>query len=169
MIIEKGQVKGLKDIFQLFQNGKMELERKGIFQWTDNYPTVSIIEEDLKNGHLYILKNTKEIIGAISLNEVQDEEYQTIDWGFNGAKILVIHRLVIHPSYQRQGHAKQLMDYAEDFASANNYSSIRLDAYSQNKRALEFYRKRDYLIRGNVHFSEREHEFYCMEKEIKTA
>ncbi|EDP70557.1 carbon-nitrogen hydrolase family protein [Flavobacteriales bacterium ALC-1] len=166
--IDKGQLSDLETLFQIYINGKTELERKGICQWTDNYPTISLIENDLKKGILYVLKNDNEIIGAINISEEQEKEYQSINWKFNESKILVIHRLVVDPKYQKQGYARQLMDFAENFASDNNYTSIRLDAYTQNTRVVQFYKKRGYLISGNVIFPERIEEFYCMEKKVNT-
>jgi GNAT superfamily N-acetyltransferase len=35
---------------------------------------------------------------------------------FNDSKVLVIHRLVVHPNKQNKGYAKLLMDFAEDYA-----------------------------------------------------
>ncbi|MEZ5022089.1 MAG: GNAT family N-acetyltransferase [Chitinophagales bacterium] len=95
-----------------------------------------------------------------------EAEYQKVDWKCNDSKVLVIHRLVVNPKHQKQGYAKLLMDFAEDFATNNGYSSIRLDAYSENKAVIEFYQKRNYIQRGNVNFPGREHPFYCMEKEV---
>jgi ribosomal protein S18 acetylase RimI-like enzyme len=92
-----------------------------------------------------------------------------VKWNFDNSKVLVIHRLVIDPKYQRKGYAQKLMDFAERFATENNYSSIRLDAYSQNKRVIDFYKKRNYFIRGVVNFQDRDYSFHCMEKEIITA
>ena len=167
--IEKGKISDLNQLFQIYVNGKTDLEKSGIYQWTNNYPTRSIIESDLKKDVLFVLKNGKEIIGAINISEEQEPEYETINWEFDNSKILVIHRLVIDPKYQGKGYARILMDYAEKFASKNNYSSIRLDAYSQNKRVIKFYNKRKYFIRGNVNFPEREYPFHCMEKELVTG
>lgn len=167
--IEKGQFFDLEKLFQIYLNGKINLENNGIYQWTNNYPTLSIIEDDLKKNVLYTLKNNEKIIGAINISEEQETEYNSIKWKFDNSKVLVIHRLVIDPKYQKKGHAQKLMDFAEKFAKENNYTSIRLDAYSQNLRVIEFYKKRNYIICGNVNFPEREHEFYCMEKEIITA
>ena len=164
--IEKGQLFDLEKLFQIYLNGKIDLENNGIYQWTDNYPTISIIEDDLKKDVLYTLKNNEEIIGAINISEEQETAYDSIKWEFDSSKILVIHRLVIDPKHQKKGYAQKLMDFAEEFAKENNYTSIRLDAYSQNFRVIEFYKKRNYVIRGNVNFQERENEFYCMEKEI---
>ena len=167
--IEKGALPDLNLLFQIYLNGKNDLEKDGIYQWTNNYPTLSIIESDLKKGVLFVLRNDKEIIGAINISEEQEPEYETINWEFDNSKVLVIHRLVIDPKYQGKGYARKLMDFAEKFAKGNNYSSIRLDAYSQNKRVIDFYEKRKYFIRGNVNFPEREYPFHCMEKEIITA
>jgi predicted amidohydrolase/GNAT superfamily N-acetyltransferase len=167
--IEKGKLSEINQLFQIYLNGKNDLENNGIYQWTNNYPTRLIIESDLKKDVLFVLKNDKEIIGAISISEEQEPEYETIKWEFDNSKVLVIHRLVIDPKYQGKGYARKLMDFAEKFANDNNYSSIRLDAYSQNKRVIDFYEKRKYFIRGNVNFPEREYPFHCMEKEIITA
>jgi predicted amidohydrolase/GNAT superfamily N-acetyltransferase len=167
--IEKGKLSDLDQLFQIYVKGKIDLEKNGIFQWTNNYPTRSIIESDLKKDVLFVLRNDKEIIGAINISEEQEPEYETINWEFDNSKVMVIHRLVIDPKYQGKGYAKKLMDFAEKFANENNYSSIRLDAYSQNKRVIDFYKKRKYYVRGNVNFPEREYPFHCMEKEIITA
>lgn len=167
--IEKGLLFDLEKLFQIYLNGKIDLENNGIYQWTDNYPTISIIENDLRKGVLYTLKSNEEIIGAINISEEQETEYKSVKWDFDDSKVLVIHRLVIAPKHQRKGYAQKLMDFAENFANENNYSSIRLDAYSQNERVIEFYKKRKYFIRGDVNFPEREYQFHCMEKEIITT
>jgi ribosomal protein S18 acetylase RimI-like enzyme len=164
--IEKGQLRDLDELFQIYLNAKNDLEQSGIYQWTNNYPTKSIIENDLIQGVLYTLKNNHEIIGAINISEEQEAEYQSIHWDFDDSKVLVIHRLVIDPKYQRRGYARKMMDYAEQYATENNYSSIRLDAYSQNPSVVELYKRRGYHIRGSIHFPERKHPFYGMEKEI---
>ncbi|MCF8262373.1 MAG: GNAT family N-acetyltransferase [Melioribacteraceae bacterium] len=96
-------------------------------------------------------------------------EYQTVNWKFSDSKILVIQRLEVNPEYQGEGNAKKLMDFAENFTRYNIYSSIRLDAYSQSNRVINFYEKRKYIFRGNANFREREYPFQFMEKEIISA
>ena len=71
------------------------------------------------------------------------------------------------PSIKDSDMPKTLMEFAELFAQSNAYTSIRLDVYSQNRLATEFYKNRGYQMRGHIYFHEREHPFYCMEKEIK--
>ena len=103
------------------------------------------------------------------MNDHQDEEYQSIDWKFNPKKVLVVHRLMVHPNFQNKGYAKQLMDFAENFAKQNQYTSIRLDTYTQNKISFEFYKKRNYVLRGTVFFKGRKDPFYCLEKDLKST
>lgn len=169
LLVEKAITSDLEVLFTIYQNAKLELDRKKIYQWTDTYPTKSIIKADIDKDILYVLKNPNKIVGAINISEEQEKEYQSIDWKFDNSKVLVIHRLVVHPNQQRKGYAKQLMDFAENFAVDNSYTSIRLDVYSQNKSVIDFYIKRGYVNRGEVYFSEREFAFYCMEKQIFAA
>ncbi len=120
--IVKGQVSDLDKLFQVYKNAKKELERSGIYQWVESYPTKTIIEGDLKKGVLFLLKNGTEIIGAINISEEQEVEYYTVNWKFDNSRVVVIHRLVIDPKYQRKGYARLLMDFAENFAEKNNYT-----------------------------------------------
>ncbi|MFK8060979.1 MAG: GNAT family N-acetyltransferase [Polaribacter sp.] len=164
--IEQGHLSDLKELFQIYKNGKIALEKQNIFQWTDNYPTLSILKKDLEKKHLFILKINNEIIGAINISEEQEKEYKNIDWKFSNKKVLVIHRLVIDPKKQRNGFANKAMAFAEEYAVSNQYTSIRLDVYSKNNYTVNFYKKRNFIIRGSVNFPERKHPFYCMEKDL---
>ena len=58
------------------------------------------------------------------------------------------------------------MDFALNKAGDEGYSSIRLDAYSQNDRTLRFYENRGYEKRGEIYFPYRDEPFYCYEKAI---
>ncbi len=167
LVIHPAKPSDLSELVQVFKDAKSHLDQQNIFQWTDFYPSEKIIEKDLNDKTLFVLKKGPHVIGAVTLNDQQDIEYQSIDWKFNGKKILVIHRLVIDPIYQRKGYAKKMMDFAEDFAMKNKYSSIRLDTYTQNKVSFEFYRKRNYILCGKVFFPGRPQPFYCLEKNLK--
>ena len=93
-----------------------------------------------------------------------DDEYIPVHWLSPNSKNLYIHRLAVHPEYQSKGYAQQLMDYAEAFAKANTFISIRLDTFSQNTRNQNFYEKRGYQRLGNIYFPKQsKHPFYCYE------
>jgi len=71
---------------------------------------------------------------------------------------------VVNTDNQGQGYAQKLMTFAENYAIENNYASIRLDTFSQNKRNQKFYELRGYKRLGNIYFPKQsEHPFYCYE------
>lgn len=166
MTIDKATIDQLDNVFQIFKDCRISMEKDGVYQWTEHYPTLKIIRNDIQEGYLYCLTQNEKIVGVVNISDIQEPEYKTIHWQNNDGKILVVHRLAVHPQFQKQGLAKKLMDFSEDYATKNNYSSVRLDAYSGNERVLRFYENRDYKKRGEVFFPKRELPFYCYEKQL---
>ena len=166
MNIVKGNIQDTTLIMDLIKANIIDMETKGIYQWNEHYPLQSIFENDIKHETLYLIKNDYECIGIIVFDEQQSPEYRNIDWLTEGKKVLVIHRLGINPRYQKQGIARLLMDFGENIAIKNGYTSIRLDAYSGNPRALKLYENRGYKKTGQLFFPFRELPFYCFEKNL---
>ena len=152
------------EIFLILRHCKNSLDKLGIFQWTDHYPTLAIVEEDIRRGHLYCAILGNQCVGIINVSDEQEPEYAPVTWNDNTGKVLVVHRLAVDPTYQRQGIAKALMDFAEQYGIDNGYSSVRLDAFSKNERVLKFYTNRGYQKRGEVFFPGRTQSFFCYEK-----
>lgn len=137
---------------------------KGIYQWNEHYPNVTAFKNDIKRNELYVLEIDSKIAGCIVISTLMDEEYIPIKWLTKNENNTYIHRLAVHPKHQGLGYAQQLMDFAEQYAIENSYSSIRLDTFSQNKRNQKFYELRDYKRLGNIYFPKQsELPFYCYE------
>ena len=156
-----------EEIFKIYEQCRRSMQAAGIFQWQNEYPALENIKQDIEDKTLYgyyeqETKNDK-CLGAVRISTFQDEEYKEIYWRGPDENVIVIHRLAVNPDFQSKGIARLLMDFAEEFAKKNNYSSIRLDSYSQNKRALKFYENRGYHKRGECFFAGREKPFYCYE------
>lgn len=136
-----------------------------IFQWNENYPSKAAFENDVARKELYVLEHHNDILGCIVLTPFMDEEYIPIQWLTPNENNLYIHRLAVHPKVQGQGHAQRLMDFAAQFAIENNYSSIRLDTFSKNKRNQKFYELRNYKKLGSIFFPKQSvYPFYCYER-----
>lgn len=137
---------------------------KGIYQWNDNYPNKSAFENDIQRGELYLLEYENDIIGCVVISTFVDQEYKLVKWLTSNGDNVYIHRLAVHPDYQKQGYAQQLMTFAEDYAKANKFISVRLDTFSQNKGNQKFYEKRGYKRLETIHYPlQSEHDFYCYE------
>ncbi|SNX53904.1 GNAT family N-acetyltransferase [Thermoanaerobacterium sp. RBIITD] len=161
-MIRKGCLDDQLFIMGIIHNAIIDMEAKGIYQWDSIYPNDEVINNDLSNETLYVYEDGGIIKGIIVLNEYQDKEYEDMKWEFNSGKHLIIHRLCIDPKYQGQGIARLLVDYAEQQGKALGYESIRLDAFVNNERACNLYKKLGYKAVGIVEF--RKGKFYCFEK-----
>lgn len=170
MEIVKGRTEDVFAVMEIIRRSILHMEEEGIYQWCiSTYPTVQIVKCDAAGGELYLLKDGPNYLACLTLNEEQSPEYETLPWSYDGRKVLVIHRLVVDPPVQGRGIAKTMMAFAHRCAVNDGYSSIRLDAYSGNPRALKLYEGLGYQKAGQVFFPARELPFYCYEKEIRRA
>ncbi|MFK7807225.1 MAG: GNAT family N-acetyltransferase [Saprospiraceae bacterium] len=152
-------------LHQLFIACTKSMLAAGIKQWHFDYPTETHIRADVLAEETFVIKEGKDCLATITLNDQQDEQYENISWLYHSGKALVIHRLAVHPKAQGRGLAKQLCLFAEDFAKAQQYAYIRLDAYAGNSASNALYEKLGYRkADGLCHFHGNELPFNCWEK-----
>jgi ribosomal protein S18 acetylase RimI-like enzyme len=135
-----------------------------IFQWNEHYPNAAAFQNDIERNELFIYQLDNAIVGCIVVSTHMDNEYKPIKWSTPNDHNYYIHRLGVHPAYQKQGIARAMMDFAEAHALTNGAHAIRLDTFSQNKRNQRFYLSRGYTQLGNIYFPKQsEYPFYCYE------
>jgi ribosomal protein S18 acetylase RimI-like enzyme len=154
----------LQEVFTILSDCRLQLDAQGIHQWTGSYPSLTIIEDDIKGGHLYCAMSGSQCLGTVSISEAQEPEYSAVPWTDIPGRVIVIHRLAVHPQHQGKGLAGKLMDFAEAYGLDHDYSSIRLDAFSRNRQVLQFYENRGYQKRGEVFFAGRVHPSIAMRR-----
>lgn len=166
-MIRKGKLEDIDEIKALTEACAAHMIQQGIYQWNEHYPSKNVFIKDVEIGQLYVLEEHGRIEGTIVLSDIEDEEYDGVKWSGDQGKKLYIHRLAVHPDFQGQGKARSLMDFAEDYARANQYDWIRLDTFSQNPRNHKFYENRGFNRLGNIYFPKQsEHPFYCYDLRI---
>ncbi|WP_034256723.1 GNAT family N-acetyltransferase [Adhaeribacter aquaticus] len=152
----------IDEVMALIKEAVQEMDRQQIYQWDASYPDYLTLKTDIQTGTLYGLRIGGVLAGIIVLNQEQPEDYLAINW--QHTQPLIIHRVCVHPLFQRQGVAQQLLNFAEQYATAQRHKSIRLDAFVHNPFALRLYQKLGYQERGKVTF--RKGPFYCFEKAL---
>jgi len=163
-MIRRAKLSEITDILLMTKACTLFMESQGIYQWTQDYPSREIFNNDIKRKELFVLLKDDHLIGTIVISTLMDEEYTPVKWLTPNDNNIYIHRLGVHPEYQGQGNAQQLMNFAENYARENNVSSIRLDTFSQNKRNQKFYEKRGYQKLENIFFPKQsKHPFPCYE------
>ncbi len=163
-MIRKGLYSDIDRILKITKACAKHMISKGVYQWNDLYPNKSAFEKDVNRNELYILQIDKNIIGCIAISTLIDEEYIPVKWLTPNKNNTYIHRLAINPDHQGNRYAQQLMDFAEQYAIENNYASIRLDTFSQNKKNQLFYELRGYKKLEDIYFPKQsEYPFHCYE------
>ena len=100
-MIRKSLLQDLNDVKKITEACAKDMIDQGIFQWNEHYPSAEAFERDIQRGELYKLTQDEKIIGTIVLSNIKDEEYKDIKWTGDDGTQLYIHRLAVHPEYQR--------------------------------------------------------------------
>jgi ribosomal protein S18 acetylase RimI-like enzyme len=164
MRIEPARTEDAIPVMEIITQCMAHMRTQGIYQWDEIYPSLQVVEADARSQSLFVIRQQGACVAAVCLNTVQPEQYREIQWQCATGHALVIHRLCVHPQWQRHGFGRQLMDFTEAFARQHRFSSIRLDTYTGNPLALALYERLGYQRRGQVYFPRRELPFDCFEK-----
>lgn len=152
----------LPEIVSLFDAAKKHMDANGIYQWDAIYPDRQILSEDIEQGILQIGTIDGQIAVVFVLEECAEADYEAADWSAHADRIIVLHRLCVHPMFQGRGIARVAMDYLEQTVRERGICIIRLDAFSQNPAALRLYETRGYRKAGEITY--RKGLFYLYEK-----
>ncbi|MCL1873195.1 MAG: GNAT family N-acetyltransferase [Clostridiales bacterium] len=163
-LIRSGGLGDLEPVVALYGEAAAAMRREGIEQWDEIYPDRTTLEQDLLRGEMFILVKGQPL-AAMALSTYQDEEYSQVDWAYRQGRVLVLHRLCVSPAFWGRGLAGQMMDFAEQWGRDQGFSTLRLDTFTANPRALRLYQSRGYHLAGQVLF--RKGLFNCYEKKIR--
>ena len=166
MIIRKAKISDLKKIMLMYKSCVKGMIANGIDQWDDTYPDIDTINQDLEKQSYYVVEEKGEIIGGINIDQNQDKTYLDIDWEDKSDSFLVVHRLGVKEEFWNKKIGKDLMLFTEKLVTEKGLKSIRLDTYSGNPKAMEFYRKLGYRELGSINLKPNKNEYYCFEKII---
>ena len=167
MIIRKANQIDLSGIMKMYKSCVAGMIRNKIEQWDESYPNAKIISSDLKAKTYYIAKIKNEIVGGINIDQKQDKTYLDINWEDTSGSFVVVHRLGVKEVFWDKKIGKDLMLFAEKLVRKEGLKSIRLDTYSGNSKAIEFYRRLGYNQLGEIDLKPNKNEYYCFEKIIK--
>lgn len=153
----------MEAVGRLFREAIAAMNRQGIDQWDDLYPTLEHLDADRKERSLWLVEDKSRLAASVTLNECPAEEYTGIRWIKSG-RVLYVHRLCVDPDQQGRGVARKIMLWVERFAEERGYDVIRLDTFSGNPRALRLYVGLGYEFVADM--TSRKGIFPCFEKEV---
>lgn len=139
----------------------------GMDQWNFGYPNKSTYQKDIEEGTQYLLEDNNNLLGFIAINPIRFTSFFNADFRDKTGNPRVISRLSVHPKYQGKGYASLMMDFAHNQIELDGFTSIRLGALKNYTKVVDFYIKRDYIIRGEITEPRTQKIFYLMEKVIE--
>lgn len=166
MIIRKANKTDLDNIMLMYKSCVKGMLANGIDQWDETYPNAGVIMEDLIAQTYYVAEIESTIIGGINIDQNQDKTYLDIDWSDTSNQFLVVHRLGVKEEFWDKKIGKDLMKFTEKLVIERGLKSIRLDTYSGNPKAMEFYKRLGYGELGSINLKLNKNEYYCFEKII---
>lgn len=128
-----------KEVFDLHAKGEPEIFRGFSFELQEYIK--QFIKED-KNKFFIVYEENNKICGYAMLEVIKTEEtsYKCAN------EYLEIHELGVSKENIGKGYGKELINEIKNIATNLNVKEIRLDAWSFNEHAIEFYKRNDYKV-----------------------
>ena len=163
-MIRSANISDIESVLDITKSCALHMIGNGIFQWNEHYPDKASFINDVRNEELFVYCIVEKVVACISLCNKMDAVYEPVHWKTTNKNNLYVHRLAVHPDFQKKGLGKSMMDFAENYANDNRYISVRLDTFSENKRNLKFYESRGYQRLDGIYFPKQsKFPFYCYE------
>lgn len=127
--IEKAQMQDMPRIQEIYEYARKFMRENGNpNQWKDNSPKESVLENDIANGNLYVIKSDNEIHGVFAFILGEDVTYRVIEQGewLSNDEYGTIHRVA------GDGKVKGIVEAAVNYA-AGRISHLRIDTHEDNK------------------------------------
>lgn len=163
-MIRSAKISEIPDILMMTKACAARMIANGIYQWNEDYPSAKAFKKDIERNELFVLEIEGKIIGTVVVSTLMDKEYEPVRWLTPSTNNCYVHRLGVDPENQGLGYARKLMDFTENLARREGFTSVRLDTFSQNKRNQHFYEKRGYQKLDDIYYPKQsEHPFHCYE------
>lgn len=101
-------------IWEIILQAKAQMYREGMHQWDENYPTVPILENDVRKGWGYVLvpfDDDSDIIAYGAVVFDGESAYSGLQDGkwLSEQHYVVLHRLAVADRWKRQGMTVRYM------------------------------------------------------------
>ena len=117
------------------------------------YPTKETALEALEAKELFVMLQDETVVAAAKINQIQVPEYKDASWEYSNApedQIMVLHTLVVDPTFSRKGFGTEFVSFYEEYALKNHCPYLRMDTNARNLAARRLYRRLGYREAGIV-------------------
>lgn len=119
----------------IIEDGKRFQKEQGFVQWTEDYPNMDTIREDIREKRGYALKIDGCIAGYMCIDFAGEPAYDSIEGKWRSdASYAVVHRMAFSKDFRGMGLADIAFQLVEKLCLENKISYIRVDTDFPNQR-----------------------------------
>lgn len=133
MTIENSTEKDIDEIFRLYHEGTEYMKGRSLVVWPEFERTM--VEREIAEKHQWKItdNNSTACVWATTFTDEQIWEERNAD------PAVYIHRIAVHPDFRGNNLVQRIVEWAKEFAKANNKNFIRLDTVGDNKGLIKHY------------------------------
>ncbi|MFI3332133.1 MAG: GNAT family N-acetyltransferase [Rikenellaceae bacterium] len=146
----------IEQIMEIVTQGQALLRSRGVDQWQDGYPTIEIIEEDIKRKCGFVITLEQQVAAYGALIEGEEPAYTALSGGewLTQFDYLTLHRLTVSNKFRGCGIGAKFLEAMEREAAARNIRSLRADTHRDNSIMRSLLTKHQFTLCGDVYFRE---------------
>ncbi len=166
MEIKKAELRFLPRLSEILEEARRNIAELRIDQWQKGSPTLADLENDIRNGELYMAEEGEEILGFCYIGFSGEPTYDKIYEGeWLREKFATVHRVAVASSSRGKGVFRALIEHAISLAKENGMESVRIDTHRGNYKMQSALRKNGFEKRGIIYL-ENGDERIAFEKEV---
>ncbi len=149
--LEQAKQEDLERCWELISQGREFQREQGFVQWTEDYPSRAIIENDIRIGKGYVLKVDGEIAGYMYIDFDGEPAYEDIRGEWQSQEpYAVVHRLAFGREFRGRGLTDTAFQLIKDLCLSKNVRYIRGDTDFPNKRMQHIFKKNGFKNCGII-------------------
>lgn len=143
----------LEKCYEIIDSGRAFQKEQGFIQWTDDYPSLEILKEDIKNEKGYVIKADGELAAYMCIDFDGEPAYDNIEGQWNADRpFAVVHRMAISERFRGKGLTGEAFKLIEELCIEKNVDYIRMDTDFPNKRMQHVMTKNGFKHCGVIEF-----------------
>ena len=139
-MVRYGNARDLDDVMKMLDQCIIEMHVRKLNIWDRNYPTREIILDDLNSGKSIVYEEDNKVVAFLVYYPMKTDKYEK--YYENHQNYCLVQRVMSHPQYRRQGHAKSILQFVETLG----FDSIRLLTRNTNTYSVTLYTKLGYKV-----------------------
>ena len=152
-LLEPAKSDDAEKCYRIIQEAKQFQKAQGFPQWTEDYPNLETIRQDIQAGKGYIVTCGDQIAGYMCIDFSGEPAYENIEGAWNtGLPYAVIHRMAFRQEFRNRGLSGITLSLIEDLCRSKGVKYIRVDTDFPNHRMQHILEKNGFSKCGVIVF-----------------